>query len=144
VSNISKQLIVPYSANQMFDLVVNIEHYPSFLPWCGGAQVFKKTDHELDGTITIAYKGLSQSFRTHNHHEHPTRMTMNLVDGPFTHFCGQWQFTDIAGGGCQVHFKLDYAFKNFLLKMTVGSVFETIAKTLIDSFVQEAHKRYRV
>jgi ribosome-associated toxin RatA of RatAB toxin-antitoxin module len=142
VSHFFKELKVPYSAEQMFDLVVEIESYPKFLPWCSASQVFKQTDHELDGSLTIAYKSFSQAFRTHNHHTRPHEMQMRLIDGPFTHFCGHWKFTPLKPNGSLISFELHYTFKNMLLKMAVGAVFENIAKSIIHSFIEEANRRY--
>ena len=146
--HLHQNVVVPHSVEQMFDLVVAIDQYPKFLPWCTQAHIFKLTDQELDGSLTVSYKGFSQSFRTHNTHEKPHRMVMNLIDGPFKHFSGQWRFKKAQNASnpnlesCQIDFDLDYQFKNFLLEMAAGKVFDQIAKSLVDCFVVEAKRRY--
>ncbi len=142
MSNLFKEVKVPYSCEQMFDLVVDIESYPSFLPWCAAASVFSQNETELDGSLTIQYKHFKQSFRTKNTHARPQEMNLRLIDGPFSNFCGRWRFSYLSSEETLVSFELTYTFKNMLLKMAAGAIFDQIAQSIIQSFLSEAKRRY--
>lgn len=122
----------------MFALVADIERYPSFLPWCGGARIVERAGEAVTATIDIRFSGLSQSFTTVND-QHPTeRIDLRLVDGPFSQLDGSWLFTALADDASKVQLLLNYDFNNFLLKALVGPVFHQIATTMVDSFVKRA------
>ena len=137
-----KTVLLPYSAQQMYDLVEKVEDYPQFLPWCGGVTVHERTAESLEATVVVAFKGLRQIFRTSNVNQPPTEMKMQFRDGPFRHFTGQWRFTEMQTGGVRVQFDLDYEFSNKLASMVIGPVFNIIAQTFIDGFVKRARQVY--
>jgi len=93
-------------------------------------------------TLTIAFKGLRQSFTTRNDHMDGQRIGMRLVDGPFAMLTGEWTFTPLSESGCRVDFQLDYRFSNSVLEKVVGSVFDPIAKSFVDAFVRRADELY--
>ncbi|MDO4233024.1 MAG: type II toxin-antitoxin system RatA family toxin [Lautropia sp.] len=139
---IRKSALVPYSAESMFDLVEQAEHYPDFLPWCGGATVLSRTDTSMVATITISFKGLRQSFTTENVHQRPTSIQLKLRDGPFRHLQGGWTFKPLAADACRIDLQLDYDAGSGLLGKVLGPVFGHIANTMVDAFVKQAEKRY--
>lgn len=139
---VHKTILLPYTAQQMYDLVEKVEDYPQFLPWCGGVTVHQRTETNLEATVIIAFKGLRQIFRTSNVNKPPHEMHMTFRDGPFKHFTGQWRFTDQQTSGVRVQFDLDYEFSNKLISFAIGPVFSVIAQTFIDGFVTRAKKLY--
>lgn len=139
---VRKSALVPYSAEKMFDLVEQVEHYPSFLPWCGGSQVLWRGEHGMAATIQIAFKGVRQSFSTDNVHQRPTRIELKLREGPFTHLNGVWNFKVLSPDACRIDFQLDYGVRNGLLARVLNPVFGHIASTMVDAFVKQAEKRY--
>ncbi len=139
---VHKTVILPYTAEQMFDLVEKVEDYPEFLPWCGGATVYTRTDSFLEASIVIAFKGLKQTFRTHNSNTRPHFMLMEFKDGPFRYLKGGWRFESLGTSGVKVLFDLDYEFANKLFAMAIGPVFNMIAQTFIDGFVSRAKVVY--
>ena len=92
---VHKTVVLPYSQQQMYDLVDRVENYPQFLPWCGGVVVHQRTDTTLDTTIKISFKGFNQSFRTSNQNTPPSAMTMRFKNGPFKYLIGQWTFEPV-------------------------------------------------
>jgi ribosome-associated toxin RatA of RatAB toxin-antitoxin module len=137
---IHRQLIVPYKAKQMYDLVNDITSYPEFLPWCNAAKIIEKTLEQITAEVQLSY--VNQSFTTRNtllksagHY----KILMNLVDGPFKYLTGEWEFVDLSDQRfCSVNFKLDFEFNNFFLALTFSKVFEQIAHQLVDSFHRRA------
>lgn len=142
MASVSKSLLLPYRAEQMFDLVQGIEQYPLFLPWCGGTTVHERslqgTSERVLATVQINFRGLRHSFTTENLHERPGSIRMRLVQGPFRELDGEWQFVPIDDSGCRVLFRLDYAFANALLSRALAPVFDPIATSFVDAFVQRA------
>lgn len=138
--SVHKTVLLPYSAEQMFALVRDIDAYPQFLPWCGGAQVHKVEGDTVEATLRIDYHGLKQAFTTRNQHHAPHRITMSLLDGPFTQLEGTWHFLSLRADACKVEFRLDYAFKSGLLGKALTPVFGQIARTMVDAFVQRAEQ----
>ena len=135
---VERSVLVPHSASQMFDLVADVEKYPDFMPWCGGASVSARDEKGMQASITISLAGIKQTFTTRNTHEYPTCIELELVDGPFSVLKGKWQFLALSEDACKVLFTLNYAFSNRALETLVGPIFNRIATSFIDSFTQRA------
>jgi ribosome-associated toxin RatA of RatAB toxin-antitoxin module len=140
--SVQKQLLLTFSAEQMFNLVDDIESYASFLPWCGGTQVERVSANEVNAAITIAFRGLKQDFSTRNLQKHPTEIKLSLKDGPFASLHGLWLFKPLAKDACKVNFELSYEFSSRILGLAIAPVFDQIAKGFVDAFVLEAERRY--
>jgi ribosome-associated toxin RatA of RatAB toxin-antitoxin module len=139
---VEKSALVPYSAAQMFALVDEVERYPEFLPWCGGARVSALEDGTTIATIEINYRGIRQSFTTANTKRGDESMQMSLREGPFRQLEGVWSFIPLGSVGCKVALRLDYSFANAVLEGAVGPVFGMIASTMIERFVARAESLY--
>jgi|TARA_B110000503_G_scaffold131419_2_gene206021 ribosome-associated toxin RatA of RatAB toxin-antitoxin module len=139
---IERSVLVPYSANQMFDLVADVEKYPEFMPWCGGSTVSHSDEHGMQASITIALAGVRQTFTTRNRHDYPNSIELSLIDGPFSDLVGHWSFVPITDEACRVVFNLKYSFSSRALQMVVGPIFNRIATSFIDSFTQRAEACY--
>ncbi len=139
---VHKSVLLHYSAAQMFALVDKVEDYPSFLPWCDGVDVRERTADKLVAAIRINYHGVKQGFTTENSNTPPTRMQMKLVEGPFRHLDGTWQFTPLREDACKVEFDLHYEFSSKLLEKLIGPVFSKIADSFVDSFCRRAEAVY--
>ncbi|MEX2354070.1 MAG: type II toxin-antitoxin system RatA family toxin, partial [Gammaproteobacteria bacterium] len=130
----SKSAVVPYTADQMYHLVNDIESYPQFLPWCTDAVVHDRTDESLTATVSLATGKLQQSFTTENRMRAGERIDVNLVKGPFKYLRGHWTFRDIDQNNCQVELEMEFEFRNKLLKLTLSAVFGQFMNALVGSF----------
>ena len=140
---VEKNVLVPHSAEQMFTLVDRVEDYQAFLPWCGGIDLIERSEQTTTATIYIDYHGLKQSFTTQNQKQFPNKMEMQLKDGPFKHFNGQWRFIALNENACKIEFILEYEFSNALLGKIISPVFSHIANTFVDSFVTRAEQVFK-
>ena len=138
---IKKTAIVFHSQIEMFNLVDQIENYPSFLPWCGSTQVIHRDSEITRATIEINFKGIKQSFTTENIKKSDQLMQIRLIDGPFKHLSGSWMFNKLDANSCQIELTLEYQFNNVLLETLISPVFNIIANTFIDEFIKEANRR---
>lgn len=139
---VQKNVLVSYSAEQMFALVEKVEDYPLFLPWCGGVNVLERSDEQLKATLSINYHGIKQSFTTQNVNSPPNKMEMRLVDGPFKQLHGQWTFTALRSDACKIEFDLRYEFSSKLLEHLIGPVFGKITNSFVDAFCARAEVVY--
>lgn len=139
---VERSVLVPHSCAQMFDLVADVEKYPEFMPWCGGASVLTRSDQGMQASIIISIAGIKQKFTTQNEHDYPRLITLRLVDGPFSTLTGRWEFQALADDACKVIYTMKYAFSSRALEMVVGPVFNRIATSFIDSFTQRAQACY--
>ena len=140
---VRKSVIVPHSCATMFELVDAVERYPGFLPWCPRTQVLERDETVTRARIEVDYHGLRTAFTTRNLKQPPERMSLELVEGPFERFAGEWRFAVLGERGCRVELVLDYAPSNALLDRVLAGVFGQIAEDLIDRFVEEAERRAR-
>lgn len=140
---VSRSALMPFSAEQMFGLVDDVERYPEFLPWCSSTAVPRRDEGTTCATLHINYRGIRQSFSTENRKQFPHRMTMHLLEGPFRSLDGEWRFTPLGTGACKIDFDLQYEFSSKLLEKLVGPVFGYIASTMVDAFLKRAEQLYR-
>lgn len=139
---VEKSVLIEYSVTQMFDLVDRVEDYPKFLPWCGGTDLLERTENKTAGRIHINFQGIKANFSTENAKQAPLWMDIALLDGPFKSMSGGWRFTPLGDTACKVEFKLHYEFSSKLLEKVLGKVFDHIAGTLVECFVQRARQTY--
>jgi ribosome-associated toxin RatA of RatAB toxin-antitoxin module len=142
MAKVEKSVLVPYSAAQMYALVDAVESYSEFLPWCGGTSLIARTETLTEATIHINYHHVKQSFTTVNTKTFPSLMVISLKDGPFSHLSGAWQFKALSEQACKIEFTLNYEFANTLLEKIISPVFNHIANTFVDAFVERAEKVY--
>ena len=145
MKSVHKSVLIWYSAREMFDLVVDVERYPEFLPWCDHGRVLARVENGMTAEVGIAFKGVKQTFTTRNEHVPEREVKLHLVDGPFSKLEGVWRFTPVGGGGeraCRVDLTMDYGFSSTLLATLVGPVFDKIAASFVDAFVQRAEQVY--
>jgi len=139
---------VRHSADQMFDLVGDVEHYPAFVPMCERLSIRRRTPGE-NGVVTlladmsIGYKLVRETFTTRVRLDRPNlRIDVSYVDGPFSHLENRWTFL-AQDAGCDVQFFIDYAFRSRAFGMLAGAVFETVFRKMVQSFEARADQVYR-
>jgi ribosome-associated toxin RatA of RatAB toxin-antitoxin module len=142
VGIVSKFAEVPFTAEQMYQLVNDIEAYPEFLPWCIDAKVFNRTDKSLDASVSLATGKIRQTFATQNTMLAGKRIDVNLISGPFKYLKGYWEFTDTDRDGCKVELNMEFEFKNKLLKLTLKTFFNKFIDSLVGSFTERARIVY--
>ena len=141
MKTVHKSVLIWYSAAEMFALVTDVARYPEFLPWCDRASVQEDNEEGMIAKVGISIAGIRQSFTTRNRHEQDQKVSLKLVDGPFSRLEGDWNFLPLGDGSqraCKVEFTLCYDFDNRALAALVGPVFDKIAGSLVDAFIKRA------
>src|ERR1700740_3714035 len=85
---------LPYSPEQMFDLVSNVAAYPQFLPWISAMRLKSDTEAETVADMIVGFKGLRESFTSRVHKKRPEQVRVDYVDGPLKHLTNEWRFRD--------------------------------------------------
>ena len=133
---------VPYSTEQMFDLVNDIESYPRFLHWCRGARIDLRQGDTIEATLDIGALGFHQSFRTRNTLKRPQRIGIDLVSGPFRRLRGEWRFVAAADQGSDISLTLAFEVTLSPFGAVFAKVFEELAAAQMTAFTDRAKKIY--
>jgi ribosome-associated toxin RatA of RatAB toxin-antitoxin module len=139
---VKRSALVAFSAQQMFDLVNDIEAYPQYMDGCSGARILKREGDWLEAELELSKAGITQRFITRNHLQAPTRMSMALLDGPFKRLEGCWLFTPLSDAACKVSFELEFELQNRLLGMAMGKMFEHAASKQVECLCARARQVY--
>lgn len=136
--------IVPYTAQQMYDLVADIESYPQFLPWCVGARIREQKGNHISADLIIGYKVFRETF-TSQVVLHPIeRIDVKYSQGPLRYLNNHWKFKETPDGQCELDFYVDFAFKNHILQSVVEMFFNEAVRIMIRSFETRAGQLYGV
>lgn len=142
----SETKLLPYSAQQMYDLVSDVARYPEFLPWTGAARIRSDEDfgdhRVMDADLVISFKVFRERFTSRvvlwpEAHKIDTE----YLDGPFKKMVSNWAFEDVVGG-CNVHFHVDFEFKNRILQGIIGVVFNEAMLRVVRAFEKRAKELY--
>ena len=145
MKHVSKSVLLWYSPREMYELVIDVPRYASFLPWCAGAEVLERSEHGMVARLQLAFAGVRHAFTTRNEHTPNEQVVVRLVDGPFSLLDGTWDFKPLGRPGgdeqaCKIEFDLRYAFASVALEALASPVFDRVANTFVDSFVQRAEQ----
>lgn len=137
---------LPYTAEQMYDLVADVERYPEFLPWCGAARVRSVvSEGDVDvmtADLVISFKVFRERFTSRVElNEAQRKIDTEYLDGPFRYMKSNWSFRDVEGG-CEVSFFVDFAFRNMILQRIIGVVFNEAMHRIVRAFEERATKLY--
>jgi coenzyme Q-binding protein COQ10 len=131
-----------YSTQQLFDLVLDIESYPLFLPWCIEAKILRNyppsCDKELYGQMTIGYKMFRSSYVSRIEYEPARYINVEQYEGPFAILKNQWIFQPLAEDRSLVRFYIAFEFKSLVFDRLLQAVFEKAAQTMIECFEKRA------
>ncbi|MEN3752262.1 type II toxin-antitoxin system RatA family toxin [Mangrovibacter yixingensis] len=141
---INRSALVPYSAEQMYQLVNDVKSYPDFLPGCVGSRVIESSSQHMTAAVDVSKAGISKTFTTRNELTSNQRILMHLVDGPFKKLMGGWKFTPLTPEACRIEFQLDFEFTNKLIELAFGRIFKELAANMVNAFTSRAKEVYRV
>lgn len=138
---------VPYTAEQMFDLVADVRGYPRFIPWMEALRVRQEDVSDGVGTLTadavIGYKVFRERFTSEVTLDRPsTTIGVDYVKGPLQRLRNDWRFEPRGGGGCVIDFRIDFAFRNRVMQAAAGQLMDRGFLRLVQAFEEEAARRY--
>jgi len=138
---------MPYSAQQMYDLVADVASYPKFLPWCAAARIRSRTpqgvSEVMEADLVISFKVFRERFGSRVVlHPNEHKIDTEYLDGPFRYMKSNWAFQDREDGGCDVSFFVDFEFKNAVLQGIIGVVFNEAMQRIVRAFERRAAELY--
>ena len=133
---------MPYSAEQMFDLVADVGKYPEFLPWVIATRVRSQTTDELVADMLVGFKALREKFTSRVELSRPGRLEVHYVDGPMKDLDNLWQFHPLENGGCELEFSVDFTFRNKMFEMLAGQYFDRAFRKMVAAFEARANELY--
>ncbi|KAA9133224.1 type II toxin-antitoxin system RatA family toxin [Marinihelvus fidelis] len=140
--DISRTALVPFSPDQMYRLVEDVNAYPEFLSWCTGATVLEQGETTQLASLDIAAAGIRKQFTTRNTLTPGRRLDMHLVDGPFRKLNGAWLFEALGDAGCKVTLTMSFETMG-LFGGAFGRGFAHVADRLVADFTRRAEAVYR-
>lgn len=133
--------LVPYSPEQLFDLVADVGRYPEFLPWCVAARVRSRTPEQIVADLTIGFGPFRESFTSRVALGRPRRVTVRYERGPFRYLNNQWEFIPHPDG-TEVAFFVDFEFRSRILQAAIGVVFNEAVRRMVNAFRKRARQIY--
>jgi len=132
---------LPYTPEQMFDMVADVRRYPEFLPWVSAMRVRSDSESETLADMIVGFKGLRETFTSKVQKTRPDAITVDYIEGPLKFLRNEWRFR-AEPGGCAVDFSVDFAFKNRMFEMIAGQVFGSALRRMIGAFETRAAQLY--
>lgn len=136
-----EQRILPYTPQQVFDVVAGVEHYPDFLPWCVGARITRREDQAFWADVMIGYKMIREVYTSKVILDFPHHIDVQYIRGPFKHLTNTWTFTAVEAG-TQVDFALAFQFKSRTLEKLIGVLFHEAVRRMVAAFEARAKALY--
>jgi len=140
----SERRVLPYSAEQLFDVVMDIRKYPEFLPWCLGSRINRSSANELEADVIIGYKIFREKFSSRVHFTRPAEIEVEYLQGPMRHLHNKWAFKELKKSQCQVDFYVDFTLKSRLLESVIDQFFQKALVKMINAFEERAIEVYGV
>ncbi len=138
----TEEKLLPYSPEQVFDLVADVAKYPEFLPWCMGARVYARKSDQFDADVIIGFKLFRERFTSRVTFEKGTRVDVDYIKGPMKHLYNHWRFLPHESGGCVVGFEVDFEFKSKMLDDMIGGLFTMACHRMVAAFEERAEQLY--
>ncbi|MEB3414876.1 type II toxin-antitoxin system RatA family toxin [Alteriqipengyuania sp. WL0013] len=133
---------LPYSAQQMFDLVADVKRYPEFLPWVIATRVRSDSETEMVADMVVGFKAIREKFTSRVEKDRPEWLRVHYIDGPLRDLDNRWGFRDIGPGECEIDFCVDFAFRNPVFERLAGQYFDRAFRKLVGAFETRADQLY--
>jgi len=133
---------LPYTPEQMFDLVADVGRYAEFLPWVAAVRVRSDSPAEMVADLIVGFKALRERFTSRVHKERPGHIHVDYLEGPLKHLSNDWKFRPDGKGGTLVDFCVDFAFKNRVFEAIAGQMFDMALRRMINAFEERATALY--
>ena len=133
---------LPYTPDQMFDLVADVKRYQEFLPWVAATRVRSNSETEMIADLVVGFKSLKETFTSKVIKRRPDSIVIDYVEGPLKFLHNSWKFRPDGKGGTNIDFCVDFAFKSRLFETLAGQMFDRALRRMIGAFEARAHELY--
>jgi coenzyme Q-binding protein COQ10 len=134
----SEQATLAYTADELFDVVADVNNYPNFVPWCTGAHILSANENEIIADLNIGFGPFQERFTSRVVLDRPKQVLVHAIDGPLEHLTNSWMFTP-AGERTHVDFSIDFQFKSHLLDHVANTMFHEASTRMMSAFEARVH-----
>ena len=140
----SETKLLPYTPEQMFDLVADVARYDEFLPWVVAVRVRASSDSETVADLVVGFNAFKERFTSRVSKQRPTHICVDYIEGPLKYLKNEWRFEAAPGGGCEVFFSVDFAFRSRLFETLAGQMFDRALRRMTGAFEARAAALYGI
>lgn len=133
---------LPYSAEQMFDLVADVRRYGEFLPWVVATRVKSDDGHEMLADMLVGFKMLREKFTSRVIKDRPRSIVVQYIDGPMRDLDNRWEFRPLGPDACEIEFNVEFSFRNALFEKLAGQYFDKAFRKMVEAFEERAAALY--
>ena len=133
---------LPYTPEQMFDLVADVKRYQEFLPWVAATRVRSDSEELMIADLVVGFKSLKETFTSRVTKRRPSDITVDYIEGPLKYLHNRWKFSPDGKGGTDIDFCVDFAFRSRLFEALAGQMFDRALRKMIGAFEARAHALY--
>ncbi len=133
---------LPYTPEQMFDLVADVERYPEFLPWCQEVRVRRREADRILADLVIGYRFVRERFTSRVELDRPGRIDVTYSEGPLRYLNNRWIFRPVGVGQCEIDFFVDFEFRSRILEKIMGVFFGEAIRRMVGAFETRAGQLY--
>ena len=139
---IQQTRVLPYSAEQMFDMVADVSRYGEFLPWVVATRVRSDSETEMVADMLVGFKALREKFTSRVDKQRPSEIRVHYIDGPLRDLDNHWKFRSLGPESCEVDFHVDFEFRNALFEKLAGQYFDKAFRKMVAAFEERAAELY--
>ena len=133
---------LPYTPEQLFELVADVGRYDEFLPWVVAVRVRSSSEAETVADLVVGFNAFKERFTSRVTKQRPGRIVVDYVEGPLKYLKNEWRFEPAPDGGSEVCFAVDFAFKSRLFETLAGAMFDRALRRMTGAFEQRAAALY--
>ena len=133
---------LPFSREQMFELIADVANYDQFLPWVSAVRVRSNSETEMVADLIVGFNAFKERFTSRVTKQRPERILVDYIEGPLKYLKNEWRFEEAADGGTDVHFSVDFAFRSRLFESLAGAMFDRALRRMTSAFEQRAAVLY--
>ena len=142
MAHIAETRLLPWSPEQMFDLVADVKRYGEFLPWVVGTRIRSDDCEQMVADMLVGFSALREKFTSKVHKHRPGAITVEYLDGPMKSLSNVWHFSPGEDGGCRIDFVCDFSFRNALFEKLAGQYLDRAFRKMVGAFETRAAKLY--
>lgn len=135
---------LPYSAEQMFDLVADVTRYPEFLPWVIATRITSDSETEMVADMLVGFSAIREKFTSRVTKDRPNLIAVHYVDGPLRDLDNRWAFRAMGSDSCEIDFCVDFSFRNKMFEALAGQYFDRAFRRMVEAFERRAADLYGV
>jgi len=135
---------LPYTPDQLFDLVSDVGSYDEFLPWVTAVRIREDGETEMVADLIVGFNAFKERFTSRVTKQRPGRICVDYIEGPLKYLKNEWRFDPAHGGGTNIHFSVDFAFKSRIFETLAGSMFDRALRRMTGAFEKRAEQLYGI